>query len=150
MKEQKAELEKLKLLAVSPDCAGQCQELVSYSISQLEPVVNNPQLHQDNINKGILAAVISGLTLERPIGGSSNASPLTREQQELIRKAESVSTAKGIQNPFPRDLNEQVLWNGVKANPSAGYPLTGLNNDPKFPSSAGFQKMSVNHTHPGW
>ncbi|AIK14231.1 hemolysin/hemagglutinin-like protein HecA precursor [Pectobacterium atrosepticum] len=148
LKEQKAELEKLKLLAVSPDCVGQCQELVSYSISQLEPVVNNPQLHQDNINKGILAAVISGLTLERPIGGSSNASPLTREQQELIRKAESVSTAKGIQNPFPRDLNEQVLWNGVKANPSAGYPLTGLNNDPKFPSSAGFQKMSVNHTLP--
>ncbi|UYA60535.1 Putative large exoprotein involved in heme utilization or adhesion of ShlA/HecA/FhaA family [Pectobacterium sp. F1-1] len=148
LKEQKAELEKLKLLAASPDCVGQCQELVSYSISQLEPVVNNPQLHQDNINKGILAAVISGIALERPIGGSSNASPLTREQQELIRKAESISTAKGIQNPFPRDLNEQVLWNGVKANPSAGYPLTGLNNDPKFPSSAGFQKMSVNHTLP--
>ncbi|CQJ50297.1 hemagglutinin-like secreted protein [Yersinia rohdei] len=56
LKEQKAELEKLKRLAASPDCIGQYQELVSYSISELEPVVNNPQLHQDNINKGILAA----------------------------------------------------------------------------------------------
>ncbi|MBA0210034.1 VENN motif pre-toxin domain-containing protein [Pectobacterium brasiliense] len=143
LKEQKAELEKLKLLAVSADCVGQCQELVSYSISQLEPVVNNPQLHQDNINKGILAAVISGLTLERPIGGSSNASPLTREQQELIRKAESISTAKGIQNPFPRDLNEQVLWNQIKKSPSSGEMLQGMNKDPRFPKTAGFQKMQV-------
>ncbi|WP_050539736.1 hypothetical protein [Yersinia rohdei] len=59
-----------------------------------------------------------------------------------------ITTAKGIQNPFPRDLNEKVLWNMVKANPSAGYPLTGLNSDLKFPPSAGFQKMSVNHTLP--
>lgn len=148
--EQKEELVKLRALMDSSECNAQCRELVSYSISELEPVANNQQLHKDNLNKGILAGVIYALTVEKPTSGSSMSglSSLTKEQQQLIRNAEYITTAKGIQNPFPRDLNEKILWNGIKANPSAGYPLTGLNSDPKFPSSAGFQKMSVNHTLP--
>ncbi|WP_244216735.1 hypothetical protein [Rahnella bruchi] len=73
---------------------------------------------------------------------------MTKEQQQLIRNAETITTAKGIQNPFPRDLNEKVLWNGVKANPSAGQKLDGMNKDPRFPASAGFQKMQVTHELP--
>ncbi|MBT0728566.1 hypothetical protein HGT73_14635, partial [Rosenbergiella australiborealis] len=64
------------------------------------------------------------------------------------RNAETITTAKGIQNPFPRDLNEKVLWNGVKANPPAGEVLKGMNKDPRFPASAGFQKMQVTHELP--
>ncbi len=146
--EQKDALADLKALVASPECTAKCQELAAYSISELEPVANNTQLHEDNLNKGILAGVIYALTVEKPASGGSGLSSLTKEQQQLIRNAETITTAKGIQNPFPRDLNEKVLWNRVKANPSAGYPLTGLNSDPKFPTSAGFQKMSVNHTLP--
>ncbi|MDF7680572.1 VENN motif pre-toxin domain-containing protein [Enterobacteriaceae bacterium ESL0689] len=62
----------------------------------------------------------------------------------LISAAEKISTAKpGQQFTAPRDLNEQLLWNQVKDNPAAGQPLRGMNNDPRFPTSAGFQKMQV-------
>ncbi|HEY3986930.1 MAG TPA: hypothetical protein VGM55_23655, partial [Cedecea sp.] len=67
----------------------------------------------------------------------------------LISAAEKISTAKpGKQFTAPRDLNEQVLWNQVKENPSGGHPLKGMNTDPRFPTSAGFQKMATNHTLP--
>ncbi|MBK5144464.1 hemagglutinin repeat-containing protein [Budviciaceae bacterium BWR-B9] len=148
LNEQRAELEKLKQLAASSDCVGQCQELVNYSISELEPVVNNPELHQNNIFKGVLAGVIYGLTVEKPSSGNANASPLTREQEQLIKNAEYITTAKGIQNPFPRDLNEKIVWNQVRANPVQGEKLLGLNSDPRFPTSAGFQKMEVSHKLP--
>ncbi|QCR10095.1 hypothetical protein EH207_17265 [Brenneria rubrifaciens] len=148
--DQKEELVKLRVLMDSSECNAQCRELVSYSISELEPVANNQQLHKDNLNKGILAGVIYALTVEKPMSGSSTSglSSLTKEQQQLIRNAEYITTAKGIQNPFPRDLNEKVLWNGVKANPSAGDVLKGMNKDPRFPASAGFQKMQVTHELP--
>ncbi|MBT0728532.1 hypothetical protein HGT73_14420, partial [Rosenbergiella australiborealis] len=107
--DQKQVLADLKTLAVSPDCNTQCQELVTYSISELEPVANNTQLHEDNFKKGVLAAVISALTIEKPISSNSRLPSLTKEQQQLIRNAETITTAKGIQNPFPRDLNEKVL-----------------------------------------
>lgn len=62
----------------------------------------------------------------------------------LISAAEKISTAKqGIQSPVPRDLNEQVIWNQVKENPAVGEKLLGMNNDPRFPATAGFQKMQV-------
>ncbi|WP_214215984.1 hypothetical protein, partial [Rosenbergiella australiborealis] len=80
----------------------------TYSISELEPVANNTQLHEDNFKKGVLAAVISALTIEKPISSNSRLPSLTKEQQ-LMRNAETITTAKGIQNPFPRDLNEKVL-----------------------------------------
>ncbi|QKJ86254.1 filamentous hemagglutinin N-terminal domain-containing protein [Paramixta manurensis] len=67
----------------------------------------------------------------------------------LISAAEKISTAKpGKQFTAPRDLNEQVLWNQVEKNPSGGHPLKGMNTDPRFPTSAGFQKMATNHTLP--
>ncbi|WP_246871204.1 hypothetical protein [Pantoea ananatis] len=66
------------------------------------------------------------------------------EQQQLIKNAEYITTAKGIQNPFPRDLNEKIVWNQVRANPaSAGEPLKGMNKDLRFPTYAGFQKMEA-------
>lgn len=65
----------------------------------------------------------------------------------LISAAEKISTAKpGKQFTAPRDLSEQVLWKQVEKNPSGDYPLKGMNTDPRFPKSAGFQKMSTNHT----
>ncbi|AUH00625.1 hemolysin BL-binding protein [Prodigiosinella confusarubida] len=148
--EQKDALADLKALVASPECTAKCQELAAYSISELEPVANNTQLHEDNLKKGILAGVIYALTVEKPASGGSGSglSSLTKEQQQLIRNAETITTAKGIQNPFPRDLNEKVLWNGVKANPSAGQKLDGMNKDPRFPASAGFQKMQVTHELP--
>ncbi|WKX27206.1 VENN motif pre-toxin domain-containing protein [Tatumella ptyseos] len=148
--DQKVALADLKALAASLECTAQCQELAAYSISELEPVVNNTQLHENNIKKGILASVIIALTVDKPVSNNSapGLSSLTKEQQQLINNAEYITTAKGIQNPFPRDLNEKVLWNGVKANPSAGEVLKGMNKDPRFPVSAGFQKMQVTHELP--
>ncbi|MEQ0233401.1 hypothetical protein ABLV29_10735, partial [Klebsiella sp. CN_Kp116] len=141
--DQKAELANLKVLQASPGCNAQCQQLVAYSISELEPVANNTELHQYNNTKGALV----GMIMELVGGGSSSSSPvsrLTREQQQLIKNAEYITTAKGIQNPFPRDLNEKIVWNQVRTNPaSAGEPLKGMNKAPRFPTSAGFQKMEA-------
>ncbi|SNY66527.1 filamentous hemagglutinin [Enterobacter sp. CC120223-11] len=62
----------------------------------------------------------------------------------LISAAEKISTAKpGKQSAMPRDLNEQIVWKHVQENPAAGEVLPGMNNDPRFPTSAGFQKMQV-------
>ncbi|CAO97002.1 Putative hemolysin [Erwinia tasmaniensis Et1/99] len=62
----------------------------------------------------------------------------------LISAAEKISTAKlGQQFTAPRDLNEQILWNQIKENPTVGKSLPGMNNDPRFPVSAGFQKMEA-------
>ncbi|WP_241592666.1 hemagglutinin repeat-containing protein [Rosenbergiella epipactidis] len=148
--DQKVALADLKALVASLECTAQCQELAAYSISELEPVANNTQLHENNIKKGILASVIIALTVDKPVSNNSapGLSSLTKEQQQLINNAEYITTAKGIQNPFPRDLNEKVLWNGVKTNPSAGEVLKGINKDPRFPVSAGFQKMQVTHELP--
>lgn len=60
---------------------------------------------------------------------------------------ESHSTARLEQSKVPRDLNEQVLWNRVKDDPSKGEPLK-LNNDPNFPREDGWQKMQVTHWLP--
>ncbi|WP_368927083.1 DUF637 domain-containing protein [Serratia marcescens] len=72
---------------------------------------------------------------------------LTREQQTIIKNAEGISTAKAHQATAPRDLNEQVLWNLVKQNPEKGMELK-LNKDPKFSTTAGFQKMQALHELP--
>ncbi|WP_200885543.1 hypothetical protein [Xenorhabdus nematophila] len=142
MNEQKEEVAKLKILGASLDCNAQCQQLVAYSISELEPVANNIELHQGNLKKGILAGIIYGLTTEKPTE-VSRISHLTREQQQLISNATYITTAKGIQNPFPRDLNEKIVWNSVRSNPLDGQPLKGMNKDPRFPTSVGFQKMEA-------
>lgn len=62
----------------------------------------------------------------------------------LISAAEKISTAKlGKQSAIPRDLNEKIVWKQVEENPAKGDVLPGMNNDPRFPTSAGFQKMQV-------
>lgn len=75
--------------------------------------------------------------------------------EALIKKVKlslsaGVSTARVDKGAVtqPRDLNEQVLWNRVKAEPSAGIALKGMNNDPRFKSAAGWQKMQAIHTLP--
>lgn len=79
----------------------------------------------------------------------NNLAHLTAEQQQIIKNAESISTAKtGKQVTVPRDLNEQIFWKQVEANPSQGSKLPGVNNDPRFPESAGFQKMQATHQLP--
>jgi filamentous hemagglutinin len=91
--------------------------------------------------------------LER-IGANPNGPDLTGKgpgsvlQQQIIRKAETISTAKPGQATAPRDLNEQVLWNQVNADPAAGSALQDMNNDLRFPASAGFQKMQALHKLP--
>ncbi|WP_249544943.1 VENN motif pre-toxin domain-containing protein, partial [Escherichia coli] len=67
----------------------------------------------------------------------------------LISAAEKISTAKpGLQSAAPRDLNEQMFWKQVESNPSQGGKLPGMNNAPRFPISAGFQKMEATHYLP--
>lgn len=71
----------------------------------------------------------------------------------LIGAAEKISTAKpGKQFTAPRDLNEQILWNQVESNPANGTKFSdkglNLNTDPRFPKSAGFEKMTVVHKLP--
>ncbi|WP_261336595.1 hemagglutinin repeat-containing protein [Rhizobium leguminosarum] len=61
---------------------------------------------------------------------------------------DTISTAKPGQATTPRNLAEQVLWNQVTNNPVSGSKLIGLNNDPRFPASNGWQKMEATHTRP--
>lgn len=35
------------------------------------------------------------------------------------------------------------MWRHVEQNPKDGQPLVGMNNDPRFPKSSGFQKMQA-------
>ncbi|MEI7344181.1 hypothetical protein [Dickeya chrysanthemi] len=84
VKDQKAELEKLKALMASPDCNAECQSLAAYSISQLEPVANDTQLHKDNLVKDGLVAVIFGIT----DGISSGAGKAKSQEVSATAKAE--------------------------------------------------------------
>ena len=68
-------------------------------------------------------------------------------KQKLIKNAENISTANPTKNPpqvtTPRDFREITLWNNVVKNPKDGEPMIGMNGDPRFPTSAGFQKMQA-------
>ncbi|WP_261334009.1 hemagglutinin repeat-containing protein [Rhizobium leguminosarum] len=61
---------------------------------------------------------------------------------------DTISTAKPGQATTPRNLAEQVLWNQVTNDPVSGSKLIGLNNDPRFSASNGWQKMEATHTRP--
>ena len=61
---------------------------------------------------------------------------------------DKISTAKPDQPTAPRNLQEQVLWNQVIRDPAAGEQLDNMNNDPRFPTSNGWQKMQVSHRTP--
>ena len=82
-------------------------------------------------------------------GATKGIEHLSPEQQQIIKNAESISTAKpGQQATKPRNFNEQVLWNQVLRDPGKGGVLRGMNNDKRFPESAGFQKMEAKHKLP--
>jgi filamentous hemagglutinin len=98
--------------------------------------------------KDYALALLTSIPAEKALSLVGKAAKVI-DNKILISAAEKISTAKpGKQFTQPRDLNEQVLWNQIEKNPSSGYPLKGMNTDPRFPSSAGFHKMSTNHTLP--
>lgn len=115
-----------------------------------------------NVLKGVQAKPNNSLIvenekkiLERIGKNSKNTTNLSQKgansvyNQQLIRNAGNISTAKaGQQTVVPRDLNEQTFWKEVQSNPQQGKELPGLNNDPRFPISAGFQKMEAKHKLP--
>lgn len=49
----------------------QCQGLVDYSVSELEPVANNTELHKNNLSKAVLASGIVAFTLNNPSSGQN-------------------------------------------------------------------------------
>ena len=53
------------------------------------------------------------------------------------------SALKGGQSRIPRSLNEKILLRKIWAEPGAARALKGLNNDPRFPASQGWQKMQM-------
>ncbi|WFF41183.1 filamentous hemagglutinin N-terminal domain-containing protein [Salinicola endophyticus] len=55
---------------------------------------------------------------------------------------DTITTAGSKQATAPRNLTEQIVWNGVLENPNAGRPLS-LSKDPRFRPEDGFQKMEV-------
>ncbi|WP_203416165.1 hypothetical protein, partial [Pseudovibrio axinellae] len=99
---------------------------------------------------GVTTAVIAGVIgVKKPLTKWDDKDPATNKG--LPNNGidyETISTAKPHQATKPRDLNEQTLWNRITNDASAGRPLPGLNNDPRFKSADGFQKMEAVHTTP--
>lgn len=103
VKEQKKVLADLKALAALPECTTKCQDLVAYSISELEPVANNTQLHDNNLKKGILAGFIYAVAVDKPLSngnGKYGVTPATTAKTgtsaiDNIVKAESQATKGG-------------------------------------------------------
>lgn len=52
------------------------------------------------------------------------------------------STTKPSQSAQPRDLNEQLVWDRVKSDPSSGQDL-GLAGDSRFPRDEGWSKRQI-------
>lgn len=93
--------------------------------------------------KDYALALLTSIPAEKALSLAGKAVGII-DNKILISAAEKISTAKpGKQFTAPRDLNEQLLWNQVKENPTIGRTLDGMNNDPRFPVSAGFQKMEA-------
>lgn len=93
--------------------------------------------------KDYALALLSSIPAERALALAGKAAKVI-DNKILISAAEKISTAMpGKQFTAPRDLNEQLLWNQVEENPTIGKTLDGMNNDPRFPASAGFQKMEA-------
>ncbi|MGM7905483.1 hemagglutinin repeat-containing protein [Yersinia enterocolitica] len=93
--------------------------------------------------KDYALALLSSIPAERALALVGKAVNII-DNKIIIKAAEKISTAKpGKQSAIPRDLNEQIVWKQVQENPAKGEILPGMNNDPRFPASAGFQKMQV-------
>ncbi|CAI2508532.1 Possible hemagglutinin (DUF638) [Serratia proteamaculans] len=102
--------------------------------------------------KDYALALLTSIPAEKALAVVSKGATVISNKM-LISAAEKISTAKiGKQFTAPRDLNEQVLWNQIEKAPSSGIKFSdkgmGLNNDPRFPKSAGFEKMTVSHELP--
>lgn len=93
--------------------------------------------------KDYALALLTSIPAEKALSLAGKAAGII-DNKILISAAEKISTAKpGKQFTAPRDLNEQIVWKQVQENPAAGEKLLGMNNDPRFPASAGFQKMQL-------
>lgn len=93
--------------------------------------------------KDYALALLTSIPAEKALLLAGKAAKVI-DNKILISAAEKISTAKpGKQFTAPRDLNEQIVWKQVQEHPAAGEKLLGMNNDPRFPASAGFQKMQV-------
>jgi filamentous hemagglutinin len=90
-------------------------------------------------------ALLTSIPAEKALSLAGKAAKVI-DNKILISAAEKISTAKpGQQFTAPRDLNEQTFWKQVESDPSQGNKLRDMNNDPRFPTSAGFQKMEATH-----
>ncbi|MCT6664290.1 hemagglutinin repeat-containing protein [Enterobacter mori] len=93
--------------------------------------------------KDYALALLTSIPAEKALSLAGKAAKVI-DNKILISAAEKISTAKpGKQFTAPRDLNEQIVWKQVQENPAGGQILPGMNKDPRFPASAGFQKMQV-------
>ncbi|WP_380184867.1 hypothetical protein [Kalamiella sp. sgz302252] len=93
--------------------------------------------------KDYALALLTSIPAEKALSLVGKAAKVI-DNKILISAAKKISTAKpGQQFTAPRDLNEQLLWNQVKENPTIGKALDGMNKDPRFPVSSGFQKMEA-------
>ncbi|HEJ8091036.1 TPA: VENN motif pre-toxin domain-containing protein [Serratia liquefaciens] len=93
--------------------------------------------------KDYALALLTSIPAEKALAVVSKGATVISNKM-LISAAEKISTAKpGKQSAIPRDLNEQIVWKQVQENPAKGEILPGMNNDPRFPAIAGFQKMQV-------
>ncbi|WP_433915348.1 VENN motif pre-toxin domain-containing protein [Serratia symbiotica] len=102
--------------------------------------------------KDYALALLTSIPAEKALSLVGKAAKVI-DNKILISAAEKISTAKpGKQFTQPRDLNEQVLWKQVESNPASGTKFSdkglNLNTDPRFPKSAGFEKMTVVHKLP--
>ncbi|PJX44309.1 hypothetical protein CWM54_15265 [Klebsiella sp. D-Nf1] len=98
--------------------------------------------------KDYALALLTSIPAEKELSLAGKAAGII-DNTILIRAAEKISTAKsGKKFTAPRDLNEQTFWKQVESNPSQGGKLPDMNNDPRFPTSAGFQKMEATHYLP--
>ena len=98
--------------------------------------------------KDYALALLTSIPAEKALSLAGKAAKAI-DNKILISAAEKISTAKpGKQFTAPRDLNEQTFWKQIESNPSQGGKLPDMNNDPRFPASAGFQKMEATHYLP--
>ncbi|MEI9484269.1 VENN motif pre-toxin domain-containing protein [Enterobacter cancerogenus] len=98
--------------------------------------------------KDYALALLTSIPAEKALSLAGKAAKVI-DNKILISAAEKISTAKpGKQFTAPRDLNEQTFWKEIESNPAQGVKLPGMNNDPRFPTSAGFQKMEATHYLP--
>ena len=71
---------------------------------------------------------------------------VTRTYGSIINP-EYISTADPLKGQYalPKNLNEQIFYESVKANPLQGQALKGMNNDPNFSEALGYQKMQATY-----